>query len=286
MAKSEFVFSCILLYNLNNHDILMKRGDPMRKGISQEGLKLIACITMLIDHIGYEIIYPLYAQSAVIYKPDQLYNVYLVCRCIGRIAFPIFAFLLVEGIHHTRNRKKYMLRLILGAVLAEVPYNLMVSGKVFWLQQSVMVTLLLGFGAMICMEKCSALVWKPVAVIPFAVLAEAIMADYGWAGVVLIALFDLSREMYSPNLVRFGGMIVLFHYMSSHILWFGNFSLPIQVLGVLSLLFIANYDGRKLTGRKTVQWAFYLFYPVHLLILWGIGNVLSEILSSGVGISV
>lgn len=257
----------------------------MKKGISQEGLKLIACITMLIDHIGYEIVYPLYLNATMVNGVDMLgeampqearnlYNLYLLCRIIGRIAFPIFAFLLVEGVHRTHNRRKYALRLAVGAVLAEIPYNLMISGDIFWRQQSVMVTLLLGFFAVITMEKCRSLAWKPVVVIPFAVAAELLMTDYGWAGVVLIALFDLSRYVYRKNLVRLGGMIVLFHYMSSYVLWIGNFSIPMQVLGALSMLFIANYDGRKQTNSKAVQWAFYLFYPVHLLVLFLIGGLI------------
>ena len=64
-----------------------------------------------------------------------------------------------------------------------------------------------------------------------------------------------------------GGMIVLFHYMSSYVFQLGGFSIPMQVLGALSMLFIANYDGRKRTHSKAVQWGFYLFYPAHLLIL-------------------
>lgn len=243
----------------------------MKKGISQEGLKLIACAAMLIDHIGYEILYPLYSMSTVVHEPGLLYNIYLLCRCIGRLAFPIFAFLLVEGIHHTRDRKKYALRLALGAVMSELPYNLMVSGQLLWRQQSVMWTLLLGFLGVLAMEKCRSLAWKPVAMLPFALLAALLMTDYGWAGVVLIALFELSREMYHPNVVRLGGMIVLFHYMSSYVFQIGGFSVPMQVLGALAMLFIANYDGRKLTRSKAAQWAFYLFYPVHMLLLWAVG---------------
>ena len=244
----------------------------MKKGFSQEALKLLACITMLIDHIGYEIIYPLYAQSAVIFQPGKLYSLYLLCRSIGRIAFPIFAFLLVEGVHHTRNRKRYALRLAVGALLSEIPYNLMVSGQVFWQQQSVMVTLLLGFGAVVCMEKCQSPGWKAMAAVPFALLAELVMADYGWAGVALVALFELSRHQYPKNLLRLCGMIVLFHYMSSYVFQIGGFSIPMQVLGALSMLFISSYDGRKVTGNKAIQWAFYLFYPVHMMLLWGIGE--------------
>lgn len=258
----------------------------MKKGLSQEALKLIACISMLIDHIGYEIIYRLYVNAAGAYgfetmgqaMPEpvrRIYLLYWLCRIIGRLALPIFAFLLVEGIHHTRDRKKYALRLAVGALLSEIPYNLIVSGELLWREQSIMLTLLLGFGAVVAMEKCRNMAWKPVAMVPFAVLSELLMADYGWAGVALIALFDLSRYMYRRDLIRFCGMIVLFHYMSGTVFQLGGFSLPMQVLGALSMLFIANYDGRKVTRSKTVQWAFYLFYPVHLLVLWLIGGMIS-----------
>ena len=77
--------------------------------------------------------------------------------CIGRLAFPIFAFLLVEGVHHTRNRGRYMLRLSICALLAEIPYDLVVAGGISWQKQSIMVTLLLGFCAVILMEKCRSL---------------------------------------------------------------------------------------------------------------------------------
>lgn len=263
---------------------------PMKKGISQEGLKLIACISMLVDHIGYAIIYPIYARLSVVSAVDppeirQIYNFYLLFRCIGRIALPIFAFLLVEGIHHTRDRKKYSLRLALGAVLSEIPYNLMVSGELFWGKQSIMATLLLGFFAVLAMEHCRSLAWKPVVMLPFALLAQVFRVDYGWAGVVLIALFELSRELYGRNLIRTGGMIVLFHYMSSHIFRIGGFSLPMQVLGVLAMPFIACYDGRKLTHSKAVQWGFYLFYPVHILILWALGHLIPEVLMLGISVA-
>lgn len=257
----------------------------MKKGISQEGLKIIACLSMLIDHIGYKIIYPIYSGVAVLNEPRALYRLYLLCRCIGRISFPIFAFLLVEGMHHTSDRKKYALRLTWGAIMAEIPYNLMVSGEPFWMQQSVMVTLLLGFLAVMAMEKCQSLAWKPVATLPFVLLAEVFSVDYGWAGVVLLALFELSREMYSPNLMRLGGMVVLFHYMSSYVFRFGGFEIPMQVLGVLALPFIANYDGRKLTRSKAAQWGFYLFYPVHMLLLWAVGQLFSGVCTVGFSVA-
>lgn len=251
----------------------------MKKGISQEGLKLLACITMLIDHIGYALVLPMYQQVSVVNGSifsgaKLLYTLYLILRSVGRLSLPLFAFLLVEGFHHTKNKKRYALRLLTGVLIAEIPYNLVVSGSPVWrYQQSIMITLLLGFCALLAMERCRTLGWKSVAMIPFAIISELLNADYGWGGVVLVALFEFSRHVYNRNLIRFCGMLVLFHYIPSVILQFGNFSVPMQALGALSVLFIAAYDGRKCTNSKAVQWGFYLFYPVHLLILYGISTI-------------
>ena len=265
-----------------------KGGHAVKKGISQEGLKLLACVTMLIDHIGYVLVNPMYQQVRTLggggMEVKLLYMGYLLLRCIGRLSFPMFAFLLVEGFNRTRNRKKYALRLIIGALLAEIPFNLVVSGSPIWrYKQSIMVTLLLGFCALLAMERCKKLAWKPVVMLPFSLLGYLLKTDYGWGGVMLIALFELSRYTFNWNLIRFFGMLVLFHYMPSSVLRFGGFSIPMQALGALSMLFIAAYDGRKLTGSKAVQWAFYLFYPVHLLVLYLI-SLLPNVFQIGISI--
>lgn len=252
------------------------KGEPMKKGISQEGLKLIACITMLIDHVGYEVIYTLYCRAQTPGTVQMLYRLYYLCRIVGRIALPIYAFLLVEGAHRTRDKKKYALRLLVGALLAEIPFNLMVSGTVFGSKQSVMLTLLLGYCAVLAMERCRNLAWKPVMVVPFALLAELLDTDYGWTGVVLVALFDLSRYMSVKNMICFFAMVVLFHFTNGKVFYFGNISIPMQVFGALSMVFIASYDGRKVTYSKAVQWGFYLFYPVHMVILWAIGLLIQS----------
>lgn len=218
---------------------------------------------MLIDHIGYKILYPIYANT----HQDFLHSFYYLLRSIGRISFPIFCFLLVEGFYQTRSRTNYALRLAIGAVIAEIPYNLFVSGQLFYPRQSVMLTLLLGFFMLLAMEQCQSLTWKPVFALPFAMLGQLLQADYGWAGIALIALFAISRYLSPANLVRIGGMLVLFHYMPSTLFWIGSFSLPMQVLGVFSMLFIGNYDGRKLSSSNVQKWGFYLFYPAHLLFL-------------------
>ena len=85
------------------------------KKIDSLGLKLIAVIAMMLDHMCYTVI------------PGNMWMTW-----VGRIAFPIFAFLIVEGYFHTKNVKKYALRLLIFALISEVPFNLMVSGSVFF----------------------------------------------------------------------------------------------------------------------------------------------------------
>lgn len=99
------------------------------KGLSQEGLKLIACVTMLIDHIGATLVMQL-LRNANAYIPE-LWTLYCTMRVIGRVAFPIYSFLLVEGFHHTRDVKKYVGRLGIGMLLSEIPFDVAFNGGIF-----------------------------------------------------------------------------------------------------------------------------------------------------------
>lgn len=220
-----------------------------KQGLSQEGLKLIACVTMLIDHIGAVLV------------PQNI-----LLRMIGRIAFPIYCFLLAEGAHYTKNPRKYVLRLGIGAVLSELPFDLALSGGVDWQYQSVMVTLLLGVLALLCMKKTNRIILKVLTVLPFAVGAELLRTDYGGAGVLLVAVFGLTRGR--PWWQTLLGMLVVLYITPSAAVYPWGIRIPMELLGALSILPIVCYSGRKATGSKWVQRAFYLFYPVHLTILF------------------
>lgn len=222
-----------------------------QRGIYQEELKLIACVSMLIDHVG-----------AVLYPQIRL------LRVIGRIAFPIFCFLLAEGSYYTHNPKKYAVRLSIGMLLSELPFDFAFFGGWTWQHQSVMVTLLLGFLALETMKKTEKTGLKILAALPFALAAEFACTDYGGDGVMLIAMFGIVRGMPHENLLQFLGMLVICGMMNSAHISIWGIRISIELFAVLAIFPICGYSGRKRTEGKALQWAFYLFYPVHIGIIW------------------
>ena len=231
-----------------------------KKGISQEGLKLVACITMLIDHVGATLVYRACLENFNM----SLFYLYDVMRLIGRIAFPIFCFLLVEGAYYTRNPRKYALRLAIGAVLSEIPFDLAFFGGVTWAHSSVMVTLLLGF-ALIQMMKKEDSYWKLVLIWPVYKIAEMLGTDYGGRGILIIAMLALTRGVKYEKLLRLVLLPVLL-WFGATISW-GRVSVPMEIFAMAGVPLMFAYRGRKVTTSKAVQWGFYLFYPVHIGVL-------------------
>ena len=226
-----------------------------KKIFSQEGLKIIACVTMLLDHIG------------AVFMPSIVnYNLYYALRIVGRLAFPIYCFLLAEGVAHTKNPVKYGLRLFVGILLAEIPFDLALFGRFTWDHQSVMVTLFLGFGMALIIQKLDRT--KLVPVIAFAFLAELFRTDYGAWGVGMIALFVLTRERKDRNMIQTLMLAAICYLMNSASVPIFGIRVPIELFAVLALIPIFLYTGKKSTGSKAVQTIFYLFYPVHLLVLY------------------
>lgn len=245
------------------------------KGISQETLKLIACVTMLIDHIGAALVAP---TDAIYHASVELYTamawVNLVMRCIGRIAFPIFCFLLVEGVYHTRNPKKYVQRLAIGMVLSEIPFDLaFFSDGISWAHQSVMVTLLLGCLMVLGMKQTKGF-WKLLWIVPFYFAAEWLHTDYAGDGILLIAMFALVKGTKHEKWLRVAGMFLLYWDFSFVCRYYNlDVYIPMDRLPLLSAIPILCYNGQKLTYSKKVQWAFYLFYPVHIAVICLIGMI-------------
>lgn len=217
--------------------------------LPQEGLKLIACAAMLLDHIG-----------AVFCSGIGL-------RIIGRIAFPIYCFLLAEGIHYTREPRKYGLRLLVGALLSEIPFDLLFFGKITLAHASVMVTLLLGFLYGQAAKRATQLAVQILLILPFAVAAELLGTDYGGWGVALVALFVLSRGREGARGIQMIVLAFICWMIGGYTLRFGSVRIPIEMAALAALIPIFCYSGQKITKNTWIQRGFYLFYPVHLMIL-------------------
>ncbi len=213
------------------------------KRIDSTTLKLIALISMTIDHTGM-----------------VLFPQYLWMRYVGRLAFPIYCFLIVEGYLHTKNVKKYMGRLALLAVLSEIPFNLVISGAVFYRYgQNVFFTLLIGLATLVGMNWLYGHLSKQLKVFSYLAVAAGCLAayavdsDYSYKGILMIALFYILRESVWYQLVGVGAVQV---YMGG-----------IQTFAIASFIPIGLYNGKKGWGNKGFQWLFYVYYPVHLLVL-------------------
>ena len=214
------------------------------KILSGSMLKLIAVITMLIDHIASHLIPSNIVLFSVAGKNVYLY---LVMRSIGRISFPLFAFLLVEGFLHTRNRVRYGVSLIVCAALSEIPWNLVHSGRLTCQSQNVFFTLLLGFAGLYVIDKLKD---HPVIEVitliclgAISVIAKADFAIFGYAFIILI------YALRNYEIFRIFAAFVL----NNH--WYS----------LLAFLPISMYNGKRgFIKGPVLKYAFYAFYPVHL----------------------
>jgi len=203
-------------------------------GIDAFTLKMIAAVTMLIDHVGY------------IFFPQ-----YVLLRIIGRISFPIFAFLIVEGFMHTRDVKKYIFRMIIFALITEIPFDFAFYGTFNWGHQNVLVTFLLALVAMYIDRQYKRKIGV-VAAFVLAFAAEFIGSDYGMFGVIIVMMFYWNYERFYNKLIFGTASLVLL--ASSY-----------QIFDVMAMIPIGLYNGKKGIGFK---YFFYVFYPGHLLILY------------------
>ncbi len=220
--------------------------------LSYFSLKLIACITMLIDHIG------------AVFFP----NITLL-RIIGRIAMPIYCFMLTEGAVYTRNKPKYLLRLLLSAFISELPFDMLFRSRADFSYQNVMFTLSIG---MLCIflsdsakKKSGKVPGIILSVVIFALgcaAAEMIGSDYGYIGVLMVASFYFFKGKpvaAAISLIAVNSVVYMIRSNMSGI--------PLQVFAALALVPIYMYGGKKGGGGRAAKYFFYSFYPAHMIIL-------------------
>lgn len=213
-------------------------------------LKITALMTMLCDHIGCVLL------SGE--KYEQLYN---IMRIIGRISFPLFCFMLVEGFCHTHDKKKYIQRLAVFAVISEIPFDIAFKGKIVNIySQNVMWTLLIGFIAMYFIEKYYHIAAARIFIIITGMIVALLLnTDYNLWGVLIISILYLYRNNNAQKLILMS--IALFAQGQ------------MEAFAVLSIPFILKYDENKVE-KPMPKYISYIFYPAHLLMLYMIKIIL------------
>lgn len=222
----------------------------LKKGITGNTLKMIAVVTMLIDHIAAVIIENKGGQVLT-----DLQGIDFIMRTIGRVAFPIFCYLLVQGFIHTKNRKKYGMRLFLFALISEIPFDLAFYGTWFYPKyQNVFFTLLIGLIVLYWYEQAAGDPLKQSLSIVIGCGASIFLqCDYNIIGIVLILILYVFREKKVMQFL-FGGILAAIE--------------SISCLGAASLAFIPIYCYNGKRGEKDFKYFFYWFYPVHLTLLF------------------
>lgn len=227
--------------------------------LSGSMLKVIACIAMLIDHTG-AIVLSQYqpALTNLFYINGRGISAYRIVRDIGRCAFPIFCFLIVEGFLHTHDRRKYGRNLLLFALISEIPWNYMFANSWHYTdKQNVFFTLFLGYLAFCALEYFWETPWMQLASL-LALLGISIVlhADYGWRGFIFLVLMYLLRnEKVSQAIV-------------------GSCWLNYEWKACFAFISINMYNGKRgFIHGKAAKYFFYLFYPLHITILVIIRNL-------------
>lgn len=226
-------------------------------------LHILAMVFMLCDHLW----------GTIVPGNDWL-------TCVGRLAFPIYAFMIVEGYFHTKNIKKYVGRLLLFAVISEIPFNLAMGSRIFYpIHQNVLWSFLLSIGLIrwnenvkekhllkrILVGTASVCIGYLVGLITF--------VDFYHAGVLSVLAFYFFRK---KQWWCYLGQLICLWYINVEML--GGFSYEVQILGqtywiarqgfaLLALIPIWLYRGKQGYHSKALQYGYYAFYPVHLLIL-------------------
>lgn len=222
-------------------------------------LKIIACISMFLDHVKYAI--PSTRCFATIY--------------LGRLAFPIFAFLISEGFFYTHDRLKYMYRILIFAIISQIPFyffaNNLVHGHVnfnvlFTFEFALIGLSILEYFKKAEMNKILKFLIVTIVMVSILNLSYILHTDYGWYGVMLVWMFYIFREKKLLYTLSFVVLNILYYlYLGVEFKTFKEF-LPIT-FSLSSLIFILLYNGKE--GKK-LKYFFYVFYPLHFIILYGI----------------
>ncbi len=220
--------------------------------LSGSWLKVIALVAMLIDHLAfYYLRFDPSFSKPLFMIGDNPINLPVLMNCIGRLAFPLFAFLVVEGFLHTHNRLRYGINLFVFALMSEIPWNLVHSNYWFYPGQNVLFTLLLGYLGLCAIERFSDNRRKQAAsLIGLLIVSIFLRADYGYAGYTFILFLYALRQKRLLQAVIGSCMLGT---------WLVGFAfIPINM-----------YNGRRgFIKGKYAKYLFYIIYPLHLALIY------------------
>lgn len=231
-----------------------KNVEKLNLSINGGQLKRLALISMLIDHAGAVIVQRFMGMPEFNY--EFWHKLYEPMRLMGRVAFPIYCYLLVQGFIHTKNKGKYFLRICVFALISEIPFNLAITGNLFHSgYQNVFCELALGMLMLFFLEivekKTEALFLKGIEIFTIVCLAmclgEIFNFDYGYYGIFSIFILYFCRGNKRTQLVS-GALSFLWEWPA-----------------IFAFLPLALYNGKR--GRQ-MKYAFYIIYPLHLIIYY------------------
>lgn len=218
----------------------------MKLQLTGNALKIIAMITMFIGHFG------------MIFFPDI--SIFII---ISRIAFPIYAYLIAEGCKYTRNRTRYFLQIFILGLICSIVFILVERYIYFCVLITFSISILLiylidyvreSFGS-----RCILLI---LALTLVGILCKHVEIDYGFFGILVPVMTYLPKEK-NFKVAMFSISLFVLTIMLNN---------PLQIYCLISILFIILYNGNR--GKLNLKWFFYLFYPVHFILLFGLSLVI------------
>jgi len=219
-------------------------------------MKIIAVLSMVADHCAF------------FFLPHDT-QAYEVMRCFGRIVFPMFAFLVAEGFHYTHSRQRYLVMLLVFAFVSEIPWLLLNS---YCGGHNVMFTLAVGIIALEVFDKLINRKLLAISlIIILSLIAERYNFDYGWRGVWMIVVFYMFQLRANPitdeKSYNFTPLFPLYPFFQ--VLFAFPLMMHYGTVGALlaSIVILLYNDERGFIKGKVVKYAFYAFYPAHLLMI-------------------
>lgn len=238
--------------------------------ISADAYKMLACIIMLIDHAAFGLLHLYLNNHAFDILPDdytKLNKLYVSLNSVGRTAFPIFAFFIVEGFFHTKNVTKYIIRLFLFGIISEVPFDLGLYQSVWYPDhQNVMFSLCLGLVTIWAVDYIIHKIMGLETILKV-ILVLAITAS----SMQLAQILHFDYRWHTAPLMLF---IYLFHELREAALLSGAAIMSYEKFAPIAFAILYFYDETVKPSRR-LKYVFYLFYPAHLLIIYLIGYALA-----------